>query len=170
MDRTVAPTRDLNAERGLVMWWRSSRTGIVLTIGMLGLASTGASEGLRPAPTQSRQLMFTVQRPAQLQSFAPSGGEAQLALLAQTPEMNIRVNKLTGRIKRHTHPQSTHFLYLIQGQIELTVGEETRRIQVGDFVTIPRGSVHAMQRVGTAEALFLDIASPPDVGGVIWHE
>ena len=140
------------------MWWMNSIVGLVLTVGVIGLSATAAGE-----------LAFTVQRPAQAQTFA-SSGEAQLALLAQTPEMNIRVNKLTGRIKRHTHPQSNHFLYLIQGQIELTVGEETRRIQAGDFVTIPQGSVHAMQRVGAAEALFLDIASPPDIGDVIWHE
>ena len=140
------------------MWWMSSIAGLLLTVGVIGLSSTGAGE-----------LTFTVQRPEQVQTFA-SSGEAQLTLLAQTPEMNIRVNKLTGRIKRHAHPQSHHFLYLIQGQIELTVGEETRHIQAGDFVTIPQGSVHAMQRVGTAEALFLDIASPPDVGDVIWHE
>lgn len=75
--------------------------------------------------------------------------------------MPIRVNKLSGRIQRHEHPQAHHFLYLIQGQIELTVGEEIWRLQAGDFVTIPRGSIHAMQRLGAAEALFLDIASPP---------
>src|SRR6266446_232992 len=155
---TIAPARDVNAGRGLAMWWRNTLAGLVLTFGGLGLAATGASA-----------LTFSVQRPEQMQAFAASG-EAQLALLAQTPELNIRVNKLTGRIKRHTHPQSNHFLYLIQGQIELTVGEETRRIQAGDFVTIPRGSVHAMQRVGATEALFLDVASPPDVGDVIWHE
>lgn len=140
------------------MWWMSYIVGLLLTVGGLGVTSTGASE-----------LTFTVQRPEQVQTFAPAG-EAQLTLLAQTPGMNIRVNKLSGRIKRHTHPQSHHFLYLIQGQIELTVGEETRRIQAGDFVIIPQGSVHAMHRVGAAEALFLDIASPPDVGDVIWHE
>jgi len=140
------------------MWWMSYTVGLWLTVGVIGLSSTGAAE-----------LTFTVQRPEQAQSFT-SSGEAQLALLAKTPGMNIRVNKLTGRIKRHAHPQSHHFLYLIQGQIELTVGEETRHIQAGDFVIIPQGSVHAMQRVGADEALFLDIASPPDVGDVIWHE
>ena len=140
------------------MWWRSFTAGLWCTIAVLGLSPTSAGEPI-----------FTVQRPAQVQTFV-SSGEAQLALLAQTPGMNIRVNKLTGHIKRHAHPQSHHFLYLIQGQIELTVGEETRRIQAGDFVVIPQGSVHAMQRVGAAEALFLDIASPPDVGDVIWHE
>jgi quercetin dioxygenase-like cupin family protein len=140
------------------MWWMSFTAGLLLIVGVLGFSPTGAEE-----------LTFTVQQPAQLQTFAASG-EAQLAPLAQTPGMNIRVNRLSGRIKRHEHPQTHHFLYLIQGQIELTVGEETRRIQAGDFVTIPHGSVHAMQRVGAAEALFLDIASPPDVGDVMWHE
>jgi quercetin dioxygenase-like cupin family protein len=137
---------------------KSYTAGILLTVGVIWLSPTGAEE-----------LMFTVQRPEQIQTFEASG-EAQLALLAQTPGMNIRVNKLTGRIKRHEHPQTHHFLYLIKGQIELTVGEEIRRIQAGDFVTIPPGSMHAMQRVGPSEALFLDIASPPDVGDVIWHE
>src|SRR5262245_64000679 len=141
-----------------MMGWKRYIAVSLLTVGVLGLAATSATE-----------LTFPVQRPEQAPPFA-SSDESQLALLAQTPEMNIRVNKLTGRIKRHTHPQSHHFLYLIQGQIELTVGEETRPIQAGDFVIIPQGSVHAMQRVGTAEALFLDIASPPDVGDVIWHE
>lgn len=96
--------------------------------------------------------------------------EFQLALLAQTPEMNIRLNKLQGRIKRHAHPQSNHFLYLIRGQIELTVGDETKVVGAGDFVTIPQGIPHAMKRIGDSEALFLDVASPPDVGDVVWYE
>jgi mannose-6-phosphate isomerase-like protein (cupin superfamily) len=140
------------------MWWRSQTAGLLLIVGVIGCTSTDAGE-----------LTFTVQQPEQIQTLAPAG-EAQLAPLARTPGMNIRVNKLTGRIKRHEHPQTHHFLYLIQGQLELTVGEETRLIQAGDFVTIPQGSVHAMQRVGASEALFLDIASPPDAGDVIWHE
>ena len=140
------------------MWCRSSTAGLLCTIGVMGLS-----------PTDAGELIFTVQQPEQAQTFV-SAGEAQLAVLAQTPELNIRVNKLTGRIKRHEHPQSHHFLYLLKGQIELTVGAEIRRIQAGDFVTIPPGNVHAMQRIGASEALFLDIASPPDVGDVIWHE
>lgn len=140
------------------MWGRRSIAALVLTVGVIICS-----------PTVAGELTFTIERPEQIQTFA-SSGQAQLASLAQTPGMNIRVNKLTGRIKRHEHPQTHHFLYLIQGEMALTVGEETRRIQAGDFVTIPPGSVHAMQRVGTTEALFLDIASPPDVGDVIWHE
>jgi mannose-6-phosphate isomerase-like protein (cupin superfamily) len=115
------------------------------------------------------ELHFTVVQVDNLQSVQPS--EAfQLSTLAQTPEVNIRVNRLTDRIKRHTHPNSHHFLYFIKGQVELSLGAETRVVGEGDFVTIPRGSPHAMHRIGESEAIFLDVASPPDIGDVIWHE
>jgi quercetin dioxygenase-like cupin family protein len=94
----------------------------------------------------------------------------QLALLTQTPEVNIRVNRLESRINRHTHPSSHHFLYFIKGQVEISVGDQTRVVGAGDFVTIPRGTPHAMSSVGEAGAIFLDVASPPDAGDVIWHE
>ena len=114
-------------------------------------------------------LAYSVTRLEHVHTFEAGDG-FQLALLAQTAGMNLRLNTLTGRIRRHEHPLSQHFLYLIKGQIELTVGSETTTIGAGDFVTIPRGSLHSMQRLGDAEALFLDIASPPDVGDVVWHE
>jgi quercetin dioxygenase-like cupin family protein len=114
-------------------------------------------------------LGFAVSHLEHVQSFEPYD-EFQLALLAQTSEVNIRLNKLQGRIKRHAHPQSNHFLYLIKGQIELTVGDETKVVGAGDFVTIPQGIPHAMKRIGDSEALFLDVASPPDVGDVVWYE
>jgi mannose-6-phosphate isomerase-like protein (cupin superfamily) len=115
------------------------------------------------------ELDFTVVQVATLQPFQRYDG-FQLATLAQTPEVNIRVNRLKDRIKRHTHPSSHHFLYFIKGQVELNVGAETRVVGGGDFVTIPRGTPHSMQSTGEAEAVFLDVASPPDVGDVIWHE
>jgi mannose-6-phosphate isomerase-like protein (cupin superfamily) len=115
------------------------------------------------------ELHFTVVQVESLQPFQPYEG-FQLATLAQTPEVNIRVNRLTDRITRHTHPNSHHFLYFIKGQVELSLGAETRVVSGGDFVTIPRGIPHAMHRIGESEAVFLDVASPPDVGDVIWHE
>jgi mannose-6-phosphate isomerase-like protein (cupin superfamily) len=115
------------------------------------------------------ELGFTVSQLDQVRSF-DRYDEFQLALLAQTPEVNIRLNRLQGRIKRHAHPQSNHFLYLIKGQIELAVGDETKVVGAGDFITIPQETPHAMQRIGDSEVLFLDVASPPDVGDVVWYE
>lgn len=123
------------------------------------LASQVSAGDLTPAVVQLEQV----------QSFVAYEG-FQLALLAQTPEMNIRLNKLTDRIQRHSHPQTHHFLYLIKGEVELTLGQETRRLGPGAFVTIPQGTRHSMQRLGEAEVLFLDLAAPPDTGDVQWHE
>ena len=152
------------------MWAGGGCTKARLMRGLWHIAWFWLAVGLILA-SQARagDLAFTVKRLAQIQTFEASDG-FQLALLVQTAGMNLRLNKLTGRIKRHEHPLSQHFLYLITGQIELTVGGETTTIGTGDFVTIPRGSLHSMRRLGDAEALFLDIASPPDVGDVVWHE
>ena len=59
-------------------------------------------------------------------------------------------NNLEGRINRHIHPQSHHFLYLIKRQIELMVGDETKMIGAGNFVTIPQGILHSMQGLAPA--------------------
>jgi len=133
-------------------------TWFLLTLGMMLCSQVLAGE-----------VGFSVSRLEDVSSFQPYDGFL-LALLAQTSEVNIRLNKLEDRIKRHTHPQTDHFLYLIRGQIELAVGQEIRIISTGDFVTIPRNIPHGMRRLGTSEVLFLDVASPPDVGDVIWHE
>lgn len=114
-------------------------------------------------------LQLTVSRVEEVHSFQRYDG-FQLAPLAHTTDVNIRLNRLESRIKRHIHPHTDHFLYVIKGQVELTVGDEVRVIDAGDFVTIPRGISHTMQRLGESEALFLDVAAPPDVGDVIWQE
>ena len=125
--------------------------------------------GFLPALACAGELDFSVAQVETEQAFQRYDG-FQLATLAQTPAVNIRVNRLEDRIKRHTHPSSHHFLYFIKGQVELSVGNERRVVGAGDFVIIPLGTPHAMHRVGDLEAVFLDVASPADVGDVIWHE
>jgi mannose-6-phosphate isomerase-like protein (cupin superfamily) len=124
---------------------------------------------LLPMHVFAGELDFTVAQVETLLPFRQYEG-FQLATLAQTAEVNIRVNRLNDRIKRHSHPSSNHFLYFIKGQVALSVGDDTRVIGEGEFVTIPRNTPHAMHRLGEAEAVFLDVASPADVGDVIWHE
>jgi mannose-6-phosphate isomerase-like protein (cupin superfamily) len=125
--------------------------------------------GLLPGLAFSAEVDFSVAQVEAYQALQRYDG-FQLATLAQTPTVNIRVNRLEDRIKRHTHPSSHHFLYFIKGQAELSVADEHRVVRAGDFVIIPLGTPHAMHRVGDSEAVFLDVASPPDVGDVIWHE
>jgi mannose-6-phosphate isomerase-like protein (cupin superfamily) len=48
-----------------------------------------------------------------------------------------------GRIHSHRHP--THeFYYVIEGEGEMTIGDETRPIKVGDLVRIPPDEFHSL--------------------------
>ncbi len=121
--------------------------------------------GSLPMPACAGEFAFSVVQVDAHQVFQRFDG-FQLVTLAQPPAVNIRVNRLEDRIARHTHPSSHHFLYFIKGQVELSVGDEKRVVGVGDFVTIPPGTPHAMHRVGDSEAVFLDVASPPQMSAM----
>ena len=138
--------------------WRECSGWLLASLGMLLTTAVAADE-----------LRFTVTRVEEVRSFQSYDG-FELAPLARSAEVNVRLNRLEGRIKQHVHPHTDHFLYVIKGQVELTVGDDVHMIGAGHFVTIPRGVSHAMQRLGESEALFLDVAAPPDVGDVIWQE
>lgn len=59
----------------------------------------------------------------------------------------------------HTHPHEQAGL-VIQGEFDMTIGAETRRIRQGDAYVIPGGVEHGV--VGSRGwALALDIFSPP---------
>jgi Cupin domain len=111
---------------------------VLLALSMMLISHIGAGD-----------VGFMVSRLEHVHSFQPYEG-FQLAPLAQTREMNIRLNNLEGRINRHIHLQSHPFLYLIKGQIELMVGDETKMIGAGNFVTIPQGILHSMQGLAPA--------------------
>src|SRR5262245_46479119 len=86
--------------------------------------------GSLPVLAWSGELDFSVVQVETHQAFQRYDG-FQLATLAHTPEVNIRVNRLEDRIKRHTHPRSHHFLYVIKGRIVLSVGDEKRVVGAG---------------------------------------
>src|SRR4029453_7625297 len=91
------------------------------------------------------ELHFTVVQVESLQPFQPYDG-FQLATLAQTPEVNIRVNRLTDNITRHTHPNSHHFLYFIKGQDELSLGADMRVVMGG--ILLPFHGASHMRCIG----------------------
>ena len=62
-------------------------------------------------------------------------------------------------VPMHTHPHEQCGLVL-EGEFDMTIGGETRRMKPGDAYVIPGGVPHAVQGLdGTAIAL--DIFSPP---------
>ncbi len=57
----------------------------------------------------------------------------------------------------HRHEQIT---YILQGECEFTLGDETVRMGKGDVILVPPNVLHAMRPLGEETILNLDIFSP----------
>ncbi len=64
---------------------------------------------------------------------------------------------------QHIHKTEDEAFYVLEGEINVLLGERTIRAKAGSFVLIPRGTVHTFSRVGQEPAKLLAIFSPPGV-------
>ncbi|GGZ18716.1 quercetin 2,3-dioxygenase [Streptomyces nitrosporeus] len=57
----------------------------------------------------------------------------------------------------HDHRHEDEAFYLIEGELEIYAGDETYTVRAGDFVFVPRGTVHGFKNTGlhTAKQLLL---------------
>jgi quercetin dioxygenase-like cupin family protein len=50
----------------------------------------------------------------------------------------------------HIHQTEDEFIYLLDGEMEVTIGETTHMVHPGDLVKMPRGIPHAVRSTGAA--------------------
>lgn len=74
-----------------------------------------------------------------------------------------------GDAPPHVHEREDEAFWVIEGEIEVLVGEERHLARAGSFVHLPKGIVHAYRNVGPAAARFLTLMVP---GGLerFFHE
>jgi quercetin dioxygenase-like cupin family protein len=60
----------------------------------------------------------------------------------------------------HIHKSEEEAFYILEGEVNVKIGEQTIRGTAGSFVLIPRGTVHTFSTVGTEPAKVLAIISP----------
>jgi mannose-6-phosphate isomerase-like protein (cupin superfamily) len=65
------------------------------------------------------------------------------------------------RTRPHRHLQSEEIYYILSGQGNLTVGDETTAVFTGDSVCIPQRTEHHIENTGETPLRFLCCASPP---------
>jgi len=63
----------------------------------------------------------------------------------------------------HIHHHEEESFYVLEGTLEITLGERKVRATTGDFVQVPRGLVHRFQNTGSATARLLLIFSPAGI-------
>ena len=60
----------------------------------------------------------------------------------------------------HIHATEEESFYVLEGELNVLVGEGSHTAKAGAFVLVPRGTVHAFSKAGTASAKILIIISP----------
>jgi oxalate decarboxylase/phosphoglucose isomerase-like protein (cupin superfamily) len=63
--------------------------------------------------------------------------------------------------ERHNHPDSDEVLYVVSGEGEQVVGNETRDIEAGEMVFIPRSVYHSTVNTGWEPLTLLAVYAPP---------
>jgi len=61
----------------------------------------------------------------------------------------------------HTHPDSDEILYVIAGEGEQTVAEDTRAVGAGEMIYIPAGVEHGTINTGWETLQLLAVYAPP---------
>ena len=63
----------------------------------------------------------------------------------------------------HIHSREDESFYVVSGSLEIVLGDSTYQAKAGDFVFIPRGTVHRFKNVGTGTAIQLVTFVPAGV-------
>ena len=73
----------------------------------------------------------------------------------------IEANVTGGGPPQHIHKAEEEAFYVLEGEVNIKIGEQTIRGTVGTFVVIPRGTVHTFWNAGPTPSKLLVIFSPP---------
>ena len=65
-----------------------------------------------------------------------------------------------GEAPPHVHHREDEAFWMIEGALEITVGNDTLVAETGSFVHLPRGTLHTYKNVGTTPARFLTLMTP----------
>ena len=63
---------------------------------------------------------------------------------------------------RHLHPNCEEVVFVLEGRVTHTLGDEKTVLEAGDMIVIPRGLAHQVINEGAAAARCLIVFSSPD--------
>lgn len=98
-------------------------------------------------------------RLAELPAAEPLPGVTRRAVWLEQVMVTFFTFEPHAVIPAHEHPHE-QITYVVEGALEFTLGEETRRLSAGEGVCIPSGVRHGA-RVLERPALVLDAWHPP---------
>ena len=79
----------------------------------------------------------------------------------QTAVMDLEPGGGESGEKGNEHPASEQVLFVVEGEVEAQVGDDTRTLRAGDSVVVPRGAPHRFTNRSSRRARTLNIYGPP---------
>lgn len=67
--------------------------------------------------------------------------------------------------RAHYHEAMDEVFIILNGEVEITVGKETARLERGDAVVIPEGAVHVMKNLTDKEVPYIALGIAQKEGG-----
>jgi quercetin dioxygenase-like cupin family protein len=62
----------------------------------------------------------------------------------------------------HVHPNCEEVVYVIEGEVEHTLGDASTRLRQGDLIVVPRGVPHRLINTGSEACKTYIVFSSPD--------
>jgi mannose-6-phosphate isomerase-like protein (cupin superfamily) len=97
-------------------------------------------------------------------TLGPGEGEVvgSSVIKADRPELSLFEFEIPpgGRAMLHLHKQHSDSFYVLEGELEISVGEETVRATAGAYVLAPAGVPHGFRNPGTVPARALNLHTP----------
>ncbi len=98
-------------------------------------------------------------------------GVARYWIMEKKPDVMCLLAEVSGTVPMHFHPDGVHRMYMLEGKMRCTIGTATMLMEPGDYMMIPRGVRHKLERVGEGKAYFVTVDSPPiDPKNNVWIE
>ncbi|MGQ9571836.1 MAG: cupin domain-containing protein [Dehalococcoidia bacterium] len=89
-------------------------------------------------------------------------GDYQVLAHVETPECSMRFIRLgeRGNVAPHYHNDCNQLYAILEGVVEVTLGERTFRLRPYETTHIEKETVHSVRAVG-GPALLLSVSIPP---------
>jgi len=91
---------------------------------------------------------------------APDQDLAVVTLVESSSE-SFHLIRVRDRVTPHIHEWSDETVYILQGEGDLLLDQEWRRVRAGMLIHVPKGVPHAYINRGATDTLVLSAYSPP---------
>lgn len=71
---------------------------------------------------------------------------------------------IKSSVKAHVHKEHTEIVQVVSGKAQMRLGEKTFTIAAGDYVFIPKNTVHAVEVISKEPLVVLSVQTPKFVG------